>query len=158
LCYVAFFIEEKAMDSVDRKDLIEEYKLLQAQYESFDQRALMIKSWSIPLLAGGLGVAIEKHSVAVTAVVLAAALCLWYIEIVWKGFQYCYPRRIRDIENYFSQDDSNLAPFQIYSSWISEWRSNRNNRQFWITIARQPFVFVPYIPIAILCIFTILIL
>jgi len=35
-----------------RDELKAEYTILQTQYEAFDARALMIKSWSAPLLAG----------------------------------------------------------------------------------------------------------
>src|SRR5438045_634768 len=82
-------------------DLKAEYAILQNHYEAFDARALTIKSWTGPLLAGGLGLGLKDGSAALIFVTVVVALCLWYLEALWKSFQYCYTDRIKLIEEWF---------------------------------------------------------
>src|SRR5258708_6353175 len=100
-----------------REELKAEYTILQGQYEAFDARALTIKSWSAPLIAGGVGVGLKESAALIVAAIIAA-LCLWLTEAIWKSFQYCYTDRIKLIEAWFrGEKNSDIVPFQIYSAW-----------------------------------------
>src|SRR5262245_61681990 len=102
-----------------RDELRTEYGILQTQYEAFDSRALLIKSWSAPLLAGGVGLGVKEQSIAIIVALVVAALCLWILEAIWKAFQYCYTDRIKLIEAWFrDQHPQEIAPFQIFTAWI----------------------------------------
>ena len=96
-----------------------EYSILQTQYEAFDGRALMIKSWSVLLLAGGVGLGVKDKSIAVIVALIVAAICLWVLEAIWKAFQYCYTDRIKLIEAWFrDQHSQEISPFQIFTAWV----------------------------------------
>ena len=136
------------MTSNLREELKVEYTTLQSQYEAFDGRALLIKSWSAPLLAGGVGLGAEKHSVALIVTLIGASLCLWILEAIWKTFQYCYTDRIKLIEAWFREPPSQeVAPFQIFTAWVELWHRYYRNPKSWIPIVLQPFVWIPYLPI-----------
>lgn len=131
-----------------------EYALLQSQYEAFDQRALTIKSWSAPLLAGGLGLGLKDDSLGLVIATALASVCLWWLEAIWKTFQYCYIARIDLLEQFFrgEADEATIRPFQIRNAWIGEW-----NRWFHSPLAlwhriKEPFVFLPYLPLLLACI------
>ncbi|WP_275785040.1 hypothetical protein [Pararhizobium gei] len=132
-----------------RDELKSEYLLLQAHLESFDGKALTIKSWSAPLLATAIGLGAERQSVPLISIVIVAALSLWCLEAIWKGFQDCYVARITLIESWFRQTEAPaVPPFQIYTAWREAW--GRHNQVGWIAKrAFQPFVFLPYLPIAL---------
>jgi hypothetical protein len=104
-----------------RAELKAEYTILQGQYEAFDARALTIKSWSAPLIAGGVGVGLKEHSDALIIATIIAAHCLWLIEAIWKSFQYCHTDRIKLIEAWFRGENREIVPFQIFSAWGEVW-------------------------------------
>jgi hypothetical protein len=129
-------------------ELKEEYKLLQAQYEAFDARALTIKSWSGPLLAGSVGIGLWNSSTAVIFAAILAALCLWALEGIWKSFQYCYTDRIKLIERWFRENRSaELVPFQIFTAWGEVWHRHFKHPKNLLPILSQRFVYLPYLPI-----------
>lgn len=86
-----------------RDQLAAEYTMLQNQYETFDTRALTIKSWSAPLLAGGLGIALKDNLLGLALATALVALCLWILEAMWKSFQYSYIGRTELLESYFRE-------------------------------------------------------
>jgi hypothetical protein len=139
-------------------DLKSEYILLQGQYEAFDSRALTIKSWAAPLLAGGLGPGLKEYSIAVELATILAASCLWLLEGIWKNFQYCYIQRIELIERFFRGEASGetIKPFQMFDSWGKEWNRWFRHRRALAQRLRAPFVFLPYLPIIIGCVMAIL--
>jgi len=109
--------------------LKDEYLQLQAHYEEFDNRALIIKSWSAALLAGGVAFGLKENSIPVLIVTAVASLSLWVLEAIWKSFQYCFTPRIEEIENWFRQGQKGeIVPFQIHTSWLKEWRDKYRPR------------------------------
>jgi hypothetical protein len=62
--------------------LKDEYLQLQAHYEEFDNRALIIKSWSAALLAGGVAFGLKENSIPVLIVTAVASLSLWVLEAI----------------------------------------------------------------------------
>jgi hypothetical protein len=134
-----------------RDELRAEYGILQTQYEAFDSRALLIKSWSAPLLAGGVGLGVKDQSIAIIVALVVAALCLWVLEAIWKAFQYCYTDRIKLIEAWFrDQHAEEIAPFQIFTAWIELYHRYYRNPKSLIPIVKQPFVWMPYLPIVVI--------
>ncbi|MGP0093435.1 MAG: hypothetical protein ACLPKB_26365 [Xanthobacteraceae bacterium] len=137
-----------------RDELKAEYIILQTQYEAFDGRALMIKSWSAPLLAGGVGLGVNKQSVAIIVALIVAAISLWVLEAIWKAFQYCYTDRIKLLEEWFrDQRSQEMPPFQIFTAWGEVWDRYYKYPKSLIPILRQPFVWMPYLPIIVIGIF-----
>ncbi|WP_321380260.1 hypothetical protein [Rhizobium sp.] len=127
-----------------------EYIMLQTHYEAFDARALTIKSWAAPLLAGGLGLGLKEASIGIEFATIVASCSLWILEAIWKNFQYCYVARIKLLESYFrGEQDSPIPAFQTFSAWGHEW-----SRWFRGGVALKqrlmsPFVYLPYLPLNI---------
>lgn len=150
--------------------LKDEYLKLQDQYEDYDRRALQIKGWiSAASVAGfALGIDAGKNVEPRTLIVIALiALCFWYLEAVWKTFQYAISDRIRIIEAHFRNDKDILfqdpVPFQIYHWWYHSYandepiylyekasRPTSQRRRFW-NAASQSFVHLPYSLIIGIC-------
>jgi hypothetical protein len=98
--------------------LKDEYLLLQRFYEDFDGRIVTIKGWSVTvgMVAIGGGFYQSRYLWLFAS---AAALVFWFVESLWKSFQYMYGPRIEAIEAAFRKDEfSNIVPLQIYSSWF----------------------------------------
>jgi hypothetical protein len=128
-----------------------EYLMIQGQYEAFDARALTIKSWATPLLAGGLGLGLKESSISVEIATILAAACLWLLEGIWKKFQYCYVARLQLLERYFRGEhlDLTIKPFQTFTSWSEEWNRWFSNRTALRQSLKPYFVFLPYLPLII---------
>jgi hypothetical protein len=134
-----------------REELRAEYAILQTQYEAFDGRALLIKSWSAPLIGAVVGLGWKENSYALIVAAIVAAMSLWLLEAIWKSFQYCYTDRIKLIEAWFrGERQENVAPFQIFSAWGEVWRRWFKHPKSWLPILRQPFVYLPYLPLVLL--------
>jgi hypothetical protein len=132
-----------------REELKAEYKILQKEYEAFDDRALKIKSWSAPLLAAGIGLGDKLDSFALIIAFIVAAVCLWILEIYWRVFQRSYSDRIRLIEAWFRDNSSDkLAPFQIMAAWGK--RFHEQTPSDIVKIACWPSVWLPYLPMCLL--------
>ena len=128
-----------------------EYLALQAQYEGFDARVLTIKSWGTLLISGAIGVGLNEHSLAIFLVAIVASLCLWMLEAIWKSFQYCYTDRIKLIERWFREPHTeDLRPFQIFTAWGEVWDRHFSKPRALFDILKQPFVFIPYLPVILL--------
>ena len=131
-----------------RDDLKAEYALLQNQYEAFDARALTIKSWATPLLAGGVGVGYKEDSIILILAAILAAFCLWVLEGIWKCFQYCYIDRITLIESWFEKENaSDIPPLQIFAAWLASWYARYKYLPSIWQRMKAPFVYIPYAPI-----------
>lgn len=128
-----------------------EYALLQGHYEAFDARALTIKSWAAPLLAGGLGLGLKESSIELVTATALASICLWWLEGIWKNFQYCYIARIKLLERYFRGEtgEQEIKPFQVFESWGAEWQRRFKKPKALRERLRSPFVFLPYLPILV---------
>jgi hypothetical protein len=134
-----------------REELRAEYAILQTHYEAFDGRALMIKSWSAPLIGAVVGLGFEKKSDALIVAAIVAAMSLWLLETIWKSFQYCYTDRIKLIEAWFrGEHQDNIVPFQIFRAWGVVWQEWYKYPKSWPRILLQPFVYLPYLPLVLL--------
>lgn len=132
------------------ENLRAEYLLIQNQYEAFDQRALSFKALSTPLLGAGLAVGFKESSLAILLATVIVAASLWLLEGIWKMFQYCLRARIETLEAWHrGVGEQEIAPFQIYTSWGESWDRLYSPRNLW-PVLREPFVYLPYLPICIL--------
>ncbi|MCZ8119214.1 MAG: hypothetical protein O9295_14425 [Microcystis sp. LE18-22.4A] len=159
----------KDIDDVKNSFLKDEYFKLQDQYEDYDRRALQIKGW---ISAGSIaGFAIEINSKTYNSptllIIATISLCFWYLESMWKMFQYSIIDRIRIIEAHFRNDQEilikNPAPLQIYNWWFRSFskdepiysyekhRPRSKLIRLWAA-GKQTFVHLPYSLIILICI------
>src|SRR5579871_824456 len=97
--------------------LKEEYFHLNEVVEDFDQRALLIKGWSVTVSMVGIAAAFsEKASYHVLLLAAVASLLFWFVEGLWKGFQQAFYPRLREIEAHF-RSGGNPPCLQINYSW-----------------------------------------
>lgn len=132
--------------------LKEEYFQLQKTVETFDERALHIKGWSVTVsLAGMAGTLVAKdldHRIQALGFALSAvaALAFWLIEYSWKRFQWAFYPRLRILETAF-RAGTLPAPLQIRASFGKSLR-NRAMRAHWR--AFYPFIMLPHAAIALI--------
>lgn len=103
------------------------------------------------MLLGGVALGVAENSLAIEFATVVATLSLWVLEGIWKNFQYCYIARIKLIEDFFAgiEEAQNIKPFQAFESWGEQWRGHFRTRKALISRMRQPFVFLPYLPVLI---------
>ena len=85
-------------DTELRAALQAEYLHLQRVIEDFDARALTIKAWSITFSLAAIGGGFASGAAEMFLVSGFSALLFWYIEAMWKTFQYAYHERSSRIE------------------------------------------------------------
>jgi hypothetical protein len=133
------------MEATEKIQLLkDEYLLLQRFYEDFDTRVLTIKGWSATIGIAAIGVGFYQ-STYVWLFAAGASLAFWFLEALWKSFQYCHGPRIEQIERAFRDEDfANVRPFQIYTSWNAAWRMTRVHLQLraWLTAVPHVVTFV----------------
>jgi len=96
---------------------------MQKAVESFDERALLIKGWSVTASLAGIGVALKEANPNLLLVASSSALLFWITEALWKSFQQAYYPRIRAIEDYMrSGGEIELGSPSILRSWSLAWR------------------------------------
>jgi hypothetical protein len=128
--------------------LRDEYLFLLGQYEAFDGKALTIKSWSSPLLGGGIVLAVDKASVGIALATAVVATTLWILEAIWKNFQFCYRDRIELLERWFRSEIAEApAPFQVHAAWQASVHRFTRNPPIFVKLLLRPFVLLPYLPI-----------
>jgi hypothetical protein len=102
------------------------------------------------LLAGGIGLGLSQRSVPLIVAVVIVTLSLWVLEAIWKSFQYCLTDRIEMLERWFrGEGPEEIRPFQIFTTWGEVYRRHYGKPSSIIPLLRQPFVFLPYLPIAL---------
>ena len=158
------------MDNWKDNYLKEEYFKLQDQYEDYDRRALQIEGWVGAESLAGLALGIDSDTSAngLTRLVIASiSLCFWYLESMWKLFQYAIGDRIRIIEAHFRKDEDVIVkdpePLQIYNWWFhsysrdeaiypyeQDYRPQSKCRRLW-NAGNQSFVHLPYSLIIFIC-------
>jgi uncharacterized membrane protein len=132
-----------------RKQLETEYLHLQKVVEDFDGRALLIKGWSVTFSLAQIAVAFTSESPSLFLVAALTATLFWALETSWKGFQYAYHGRIRDIEAYFSAESPPPIPaFQISTRWFETFHAEVAGRYF--EFARWPHVCLPHAVVVVL--------
>lgn len=126
--------------------LQQEYFHLQKTVESFDERALTIKGWSVTVSMFGIGAAYLQHVPSLLLLSSASALMFWIIEALWKTFQRAFSLRLEEMEHYLNDKSPQQDfPFPYISlSWSSHWRSIPFLRVFF-----WPHVLLPHLIIVL---------
>jgi len=151
--------------------LVEEYRILQEQYEDFDRRALQIKGWIGAGSIAGIALGGSPDNVKdreIWMFIAAISASFWYLEATWKLFQQATSDRIRIIEAYFRGDETlinqNVIPFQIFNYWtrsyvkdlpIYNYEEELRPRRRYARLARlicRPSVCLPYALIIGICV------
>jgi hypothetical protein len=129
--------------------LKDEYLLLERFYEDFDARVLTIKGWSATIAIAAIGVGFYQ-SAFLWLFAAGASLAFWFLEALWKSFQYCHGNRLERIEKAFREDDyTGIQPFQIYTSWAKSWESTSIINAFRGWLTAQPHVVTMIIGLAL---------
>ncbi|WP_380877883.1 hypothetical protein ACFB49_14650 [Sphingomonas sp. DBB INV C78] len=122
------------MDDPTRLELLQaEYFKLQDHVETFDERALQIKTWSVTVSLAGVVAAYGSDSISLSdrSVILwvaaASAASFWLIEFLWKCFQWSFLPRIEAIETEMRRISpaGTLAPLQIRAYWHGTFKGPR---------------------------------
>jgi len=153
--------------------LKEEYFFLQRIYEDFDKRLLGIKRWAVTVCIAGIGLGFEYKGSArwIWFLVAAASLGFWFIEALWKQFQYGHTYRIRELEGFFRRESEieSIHPLQIYHSWFQKYAHDKPLYQYeekrprlkpaqrLLRDAIRPMVLMPYAVILLFAAFLIVI-
>lgn len=141
------------MDIEKKIDILkEEYFHLQNTIESFDQKALSIKGWSVTLSMAGIGLAFTQSVFPKYILLLAAfaSLLFWIIEASWKVFQNSHYKRVEEIEEIFQNEtfDDAKAKLSIYKSWDEEHKNFKNSLKY-LKILFWPHVCLPHVVVII---------
>jgi hypothetical protein len=132
-----------------RKQLEAEYFHLQKTVEDFDNRSLHIKGWSVTFSLVQIAAGFGTKSPHIFLIAALTAFLFWALETSWKGFQYAYNGRIREIEAYFSAEaPSSIRPFQITACWYETFHAEVVGRYF--EFAKWPHVCMPHAVIVVL--------
>ncbi len=121
-------------NEIDKEFLRQEYFHLQDTVESFDEKSLTIKAWSVTLSMAGIGVAFTAKIELLLLLSAGASLLFWLIDTSWKTFQQANYHRLREIERYMKGKIPNedfRCP-DITGAWSVGWRkTNYLKIMFW---------------------------
>jgi hypothetical protein len=101
--------------------LKDEYLQLERSIEEFDGRALTIKAWSVTFSMVALVGSFAAHAPVGFLIAVFGSCLFWWIECMWKTFQYAFYERINLLEDFFAGKAKRPAPFQIGRSWYCRW-------------------------------------
>jgi len=119
---------------IDKEFLRQEYFHLQDTVESFDEKSLTIKAWSVTLSMAGIGAAFTAEVELLLLLSAGASMLFWLIDTSWKTFQQANYYRIREIENYMKGDipEEEFNTPAITTAWSAGWRkTNFLKIMFW---------------------------
>jgi hypothetical protein len=106
---------------INAEFLKDEYIELQSLINSFDNKVLTIKAWSVTISISGIGTAFVSHSPILLLFASLSAMVFWLLESYWKSFQHPFYDRVEMIEAYFSGELSTITPLQISRSWEAKY-------------------------------------
>ena len=109
---------------IDKDFLQQEYFHLQDTVESFDEKSLTIKAWSVTLSMAGIGAAFTAKIELLLLLSAGASFLFWLIDTSWKTFQQANYHRLKIIEKYMNGKISNedfRCP-DITGAWSVGWR------------------------------------
>lgn len=124
------------------KQLEAEYFHLTGLIDSFDQKSLTIKAWSVTLagVLAGSGAFFDRSALLWVGVV--GSLMFWLVEGHWKAFQAAHYARIEKNEAHFRGEVDDIAPFQTAASWERS-RKTGGSAEL-LRILRWRHVFLPH--------------
>lgn len=105
-------------DQAPNMQLLEkEYFHLQSDIESFDEKSLTIKAWSVSLAGAIAGSSAFTENKMVILFAALVSLMFWFIDGAWKTFQNANYQRVREIEEFMRGEISEIENLQIAKSW-----------------------------------------
>jgi len=126
----------------DSEFLQQEYFHLQNTVESFDEKSLTIKAWSVTLSMAGIGLAFTEKIDLLLLLSAGSSFLFWIIEALWKTFQQANYHRLRTIERYMNGKiaDEDFRIPDITGAWSVGWHNTQFTKvMFW------PHVFLPHL-------------
>ncbi|GFS22334.1 hypothetical protein ElyMa_003361000 [Elysia marginata] len=127
---------------VDMELLEKEYFHIQSEIESFDEKSLTIKAWSVTLAGAIAGSSAFTDNKMVILFASIVSLMFWFIDGAWKTFQYANYRRIVEIEDFMRGDIDNIVNLQIAKSWNKSYHKGGTHRLAKIML--WPHVILPH--------------
>ncbi len=92
--------------------LAQEYLALQKAVETFDERMISIKAWSVTASGAALVTAYLQGQSIILLIGAVGAGVFWFIDAFWKVNQRVHYPRIRQIEAHFA-GAAETKPFQV---------------------------------------------
>ena len=115
-------------NAITRAEMLKEYYFIEDLIDRFDQRSLLIKSWSVTLTSAVFAASLLKTSFQLALVASVAALTFWYLEALWKHFQNALSNRVFELEDMIESDNYDYKGPRIASSFRSHFA--RDTRLF----------------------------
>ena len=134
--------EEPKETKVVNADLKSEYALVFNIYEKYGASAQTFKTLATTLTGSGLFFSIDKQSILITLITIGMSIVFWYLEALWKAWQFVYGKRLIKIEEAISNREE-IDPYQARRDWENEWHYHRCStiwKEFW-----QHYVMLPYV-------------
>jgi hypothetical protein len=128
--------------------LKDEYLQLERSIEEFDSRALTIKAWSVTFSMVALVGSFAANAPAGLLIAAFGSCLFWWIECMWKSFQYAFYERINAIEDFFAGKGEKPAPLQIGRAWYQRWSCMGN--KVMCRILLWPRVALPHAAVAVM--------
>ena len=88
---------------IDLEFLRQECFHLQNAVDSFDEKALTIKAWSVTLSMVGIGAAFAAKMPLFLSLLAGASLLVWCVEGSWKTFQKADYYRLRKLKTIYKE-------------------------------------------------------
>jgi len=139
-------------------ELAAEWCLLQNQLDSYEKHSLLIKLFSIGLLAAGY------FSNQLSVFVLLLLLVLWLQDAIWKTFQSRIEQRLLQLERFLATQpsensanngsDENSAAYQFNTLYLQNRPSSIGLIKEYLTQALRPTIAFPHVALVALTAFS----
>ena len=136
------------MTTVSKQILVEQWRTLHNNHESYENYALIIK-----LVATALALFSFIFSVA-TFISLLLLATLWLQEGIWKTFQQRTASAIMAVEDKLAlnepeQSAETIKPYLVYTQWQDNRPSAKALIAEYVSNSLKPTVLYPYVPLMI---------
>jgi hypothetical protein len=88
-----------------RAEVLKEYYFIEGMIDSYDDRCLKIKSWSITASAVAIAFGFSENRPALFALASFGSLAFWYLEGLWKIYQGIMVVRLQSLETLLAAPD-----------------------------------------------------
>jgi len=132
-----------ANNFMDTSQLTAEWSLLQNQFDSYEKHSLLIKLFSVGILAPAY---FTDH---LSTFILCLLLILWLQDAIWKTFQSRIDVRLLQLEAYLSNEDNLENPagkaFQFNSLYLQNRPSSVGLIKEYLSQALRPTIAFPHL-------------
>ncbi len=142
------------MNSIQQSRFSTEWSLLQKQFDSYEKHSLLIKLFSIGVLAAAYFI---DH---LSVFILCLLLILWLQDAIWKTFQARIDVRLLQLEAYLANEDNleNLdgQAYQFNSLYLQNRPSSAGLIKEYLGQALRPTVAFPHLLLIVILGFNLL--